>query len=230
MAAYGRVFPRLRDAAGDLWPAYTGHAFVRGLADGMLPGDAFLFYLRQDYVFLLHFARAWALAVTKADHVEEMRACAATVDALVNAEIALHVQTCAEAGLDEAALQATEEHPANLGYTRYVLDAGHTGDLCDLLAALAPCVLGYGEIGARLAAGGVAPGHPYAEWIGTYGGPAYQQVCHETGALLDTAFARRLGPDPANAPRWPALCQRFATATRLETGFWQMGLDGANAE
>jgi len=37
---------------------------------------------------------------------------------------------------------------------------------------------------------------------------------------------RRLGDKPAGSPRWPALCKRFITATRLEAGFWQMGLDG----
>ena len=28
------------------------------------------------------------------------------------------------------------------------------------------------------------------------------------------------------SPRWEALQQRFDMATRLEAGFWQMGLDG----
>ena len=105
----------------------------------------------QDYLFLIHFSRAWALAVTKAETVAEMRQCAATVNALVNDEIALHVETCAGEGLDEADLRGAEEAPETLAYTRYVLDAGHSGDFLDLMAALAPCVLGYGEIGARLA-------------------------------------------------------------------------------
>ena len=58
-----KVFAAWREAAGPAWPAYTGHAFVRGLGDGTLPREAFLHYLKQDYIFLFHFARAWALAV-----------------------------------------------------------------------------------------------------------------------------------------------------------------------
>lgn len=219
---YGVTFPRLRDAAGTVWQDYTHHAFVEGLRDGTLPRKAFLGYLVQDYVFLIHFARAWALAVTKADALEEMRACAATVDALVNHELSLHVKTCAEAGLSEANLYSAEEHPANLAYTRYVLDAGHSGNFLDLLAALAPCVMGYGEIGARL--GPVAEDHPYAGWINTYAGEAYQQVCRDAGALFDGAIARRLGAGAETTPGWGRLCQRFATATRLEVSFWDMGL------
>src|SRR6056297_4193461 len=128
---YGTTFPRLRDAAGTVWADYTRHAFVEGLREGTLPREAFLGYLVQDYIFLVHFARAWALAVTKAETIAEMRTCAATAKALIDEEMRLHVETCAAEGIDEAALQAAEERPANLAYTRYVLDAGHSGDIAD---------------------------------------------------------------------------------------------------
>lgn len=219
--SFGATFTAWRDMTPQ-WSAYAKHRFVRGLGDGSLPRAAFVHYLRQDYVFLIHFSRAWALAVTKADTVEEMRLAAGTVNGLINGEIALHIKTCAKAGIDEADLFATEERPENLAYTRYVLDAGHSGDLLDLLAALAPCVMGYGEIGAALAAS--SRSDTYAGWIATYAGDDYQQVCRDVGALLDGAVARRLGDDPQTSPRWAALHKRFATATRLEVGFWDMGL------
>ncbi|WP_428929015.1 TenA family protein [Marinibacterium sp. SX1] len=218
----GLVFPLWRAAAGPAWGAYTRHAFVRGLGDGSLPRAAFLHYLVQDYLFLVHFARAWALGVTKADTIDEMRACAATTRALIDDEMRLHVGICAEAGITEAQLATAEEHVGNLAYTRYVLDAGHAGDFADLLAALAPCVMGYGEIGARLAA--EAGDTPYRAWIDTYAGADYQAVCGEVAGLIDGAVARRLGADPVDHPRWPGLCRRFTTATRLEVGFWDMGL------
>jgi thiaminase/transcriptional activator TenA len=219
---YGNTFAAWRDNT-PVWLAYTRHAFVQGLGDGTLPHAAFLHYLKQDYVFLIHFSRAWALAITKADTVAEMRLAASTVNGLINEEIALHIKTCAEAGIDEATLFATQERQENLAYTRYVLDAGHSGDLLDLLAALAPCVMGYGEIGSHLAATKTSDTH--AEWINTYASADYQQVCHDVGLLIDGAVARRLGDDPKGSPRWTALQARFAMATQLEVGFWDMGLD-----
>ncbi|NNK79722.1 MAG: thiaminase II [Litoreibacter sp.] len=223
MSSYGSTFHLWRAAAEGPWQAYTEHEFVRGLQTGTLPRNNFLHYLEQDYIFLIHFSRAWALAVTKADTVEEMRHCAATLNALIDEEIRLHIETCAKEGLSEADLFTAAEAPENIAYTRYVLDAGHSGDFLDLLAALAPCVLGYGEIGARLAA--TAGETPYADWINVYSGAEYQQVCHEVGALIDAAVARRLGDNPQASPRWQALCARFETATRLEVGFWDMGLN-----
>ena len=218
---YGKTFAAWRDNT-PAWSAYTHHTFVQGLGDGSLPPEAFLHYLKQDYVFLIHFSRAWALAITKADTVEEMRLAADTVNGLINEEIALHIQTCAAAGIDEATLFATQERQENLAYTRYVLDAGHSGDLLDLLAALAPCVMGYGEIGRHLAA--VKTSDTYAEWINTYASEEYQQVCLNVGALIDSAVARRLGEVSMASPRWASLQSRFAMATNLEVGFWDMGL------
>jgi thiaminase/transcriptional activator TenA len=222
--SFGATFPLWREAAGDAWPDYTRHAFVEGMRDGTLPREAFMSYLVQDYLFLIHFSRAWALAVTKAETLEEMRACAATVHALLDEEMRLHVRTCAAEGISEAELSAAREAPQNLAYTRYVLDAGHSGDFLDLMAALAPCVLGYGEIGTRLAA--EAGKTPYADWIATYSGADYQRTCREVGALIDAAVARRLGAAPMSSPRWPRLCARFEMATRLEIDFWGMGLPG----
>ena len=219
---YGRAFELWRDSAPE-WPAYTRHAFVEGLRRGDLPRANFLHYLRQDYVFLIHFARAWALAAAKADTLAEMQAASSTVDALVHQEMPLHVKSCAREGIDPAALEATMEAPANLAYTRYVLESGYSGDFLDLMAALAPCVLGYGEIGARLS----GAGGPYAEWIATYGGADYQALCQDVGALIDGALAHRLGDDWHNLPRFARLSDRFAMATRLEVGFWDMGLAGA---
>lgn len=220
---YGRGFDLWRAAAGEAWRSYTHHAFVEGLADGRLPRAAYLHYLVQDYVFLIHFSRAWALAVVKAETREEMRIAAATVDALVNGEMQLHLTTCAAEGLSEEALFGATEAPANLAYTRYVLEAGYTGDFLDLMAALAPCVLGYGEIGARLCAE-AEPATPYGDWIGAYAGADYQEVCRKVGGLIDQGLERRLGTDFERTPRWPRLTERFVTATRLEIGFWDMGL------
>lgn len=221
MTAYGEVFGNWR-AAAPSWDAYTRHAFVQGLGDGTLPQASFLNYLVQDYVFLVHFSRAWALGVVKADTLDEMKTCAGTVDALVNHEMRLHVEVCAAAGISEAELEAADEAPENLAYTRYVLESGFSGDFLDLLAALAPCVMGYGEIGLRLARERTS--QTYAPWIETYAGQEYQEACIRVGEMIDRGVAARLGPDWANSPRMGRLQARFSRATMLEVGFWDMGL------
>ncbi len=219
---YGRAFPLWREAAAEAWYRYTHHPFVERLGDGSLSREAFLHYLRQDYVFLIHFSRAWALAAAKAETMEELQAAAATVHALVHVEMPLHINTCAAEGISQGELESTLERTENLAYTRFVLEAGYSGDFLDLMAALAPCVLGYGEIGLRLAASaGVTP---WRGWIDTYAGAEFQDACRTVGALIDHSLTRRLGEVWEQQPRWIRLCARFETATQLEIGFWDMGL------
>lgn len=218
---YGESFAAWRAAAGETWQAYSRHVFVEGLRSGTLPEAAFLNYLQQDYVFLIHFSRAWSLAVVKAGSLEEMKAASATVHALLHFEMDLHIRSCEAAGISREILEATREAPENLAYTRYVLEAGYSGDFLDLLAALAPCVLGYGEIGARLLR--ESGETRYRDWIETYGSAEYQQLCRDTGALIDQAVRSRLGGEAQNLPRWKDLERHFITATELEAGFWGLG-------
>jgi len=217
------LLERLKSAASADWAAYTDHAFVRALGDGSLAPACFRQYLVQDYLFLIQFARAHALAACKARTLADMRAAKDGLAAIVDVEMQLHLRLCERWGLSAADVEATPEHAATVAYTRWVLDIGMSGDLLDLQVALTPCTLGYAEIGRRLAPAGAAaldPAHPYREWIGEYAGEPFQAVAREAGAWLDD-LDRRYG-SPA---RFPELVAIFAKAARLEAGFWQMGLD-----
>lgn len=79
---YGRAFSLWRDAHPAPWDRYVRHEFVEQLRKGDLPRPAFLHYLRQDYVFLFHYSRAWALAAAKAENLNEMRSASATAHRL----------------------------------------------------------------------------------------------------------------------------------------------------
>ena len=221
---YGQAFALLKENANEAWRDYTRHDFVEGLKNGSLSKDNFLHYLKQDYIFLIHFSRAWGLAIAKSQSLDEMKAAATTVDALVNHEMALHVTICEAAGISESELLQTVEEAENMAYTRYVLEAGYSGDWLDLLAALLPCVLGYGEIGKRLKTEKTSD--TYQDWIKTYSDDEYQDVCHSVGKLFDEGLKNRLGDAYQQTPRWQALNQIFLDATRLEVGFWTMGMRG----
>jgi len=147
-----RFFERLKTAASAEWRAYTEHPFTNALADGSLAEAAFRHYLVQDYLFLIEFARAYALAVYKSPKLADMREAAAGLSAILDVEMNLHVKLCAGWGLSPGDLEQAPPAVEMLAYTRYVLDAGMRGDLLALKVALAPCVIGYAEIATRLAA------------------------------------------------------------------------------
>jgi thiaminase/transcriptional activator TenA len=218
------LFDRLVAAAGATWPSYMRHEFVLRLAKGDLPEAAFQHYLIQDYLFLLHFSRAWGLAIYKSDTLAEMRRAQNLVAATLDVEVGLHVEYCRGWGVDIAAMERAPEAMETIAYTRFVLDRGLAGDRLDLEIALAPCIVGYAEIAAERIADPATKldGNPYKSWLDMYAGPEYQALAEEAKAALDEQFARRGGEG-----RFPALTATFTAATRLEANFWQMGLDAA---
>jgi thiaminase/transcriptional activator TenA len=224
LAPAGSLFDRLRAANRPAWESYVAHDFVKQLGAGALPEPAFKFYLIQDYLFLIQFARAYALAAYKSDTLEDMRQAATSMRIILDDEMGLHVKFCAGWGLDLADMLKAPEAPQCMAYTRFVLEAGHAGDVLDLQVALAPCVVGYAEIANRLVADPATrlEGNPYRPWIEAYAGPDYQAVAAAAVAQLDSLYARRAGPG-----RDAALARLFGGATKLEADFWQMGLDAA---
>ena len=213
-------FERLKTAAPDEWRAYAEHPFTNGMADGSLPEAAFRHYLVQDYLFLIEFARAYALSVYKSPRLADMRESAAGLSAILDVEMGLHVKLCAGWGLSPRDLEQATPAAEMLAYTRYVLDAGMRGDLLALKVALAPCVIGYAEIATRLAAYSDAQvsTSPYRNWIAEYAGAAYQEVAAKARAHLD-----RLADRYATPAREAELAAIFREATRLEADFWEIG-------
>ncbi len=219
LAEADSLFARLRNACKAEWTAYVEHEFVRQMGAGTLREASFRHYMGQDYLFLMHFARAYALGVYKSDSLDDMRRMGEGMASILD-EMGLHVKYCQGWGLSPEDLERLPEAKATMAYTRFVLERGMAGDLLDLNVALAPCVIGYAEIGARLLAQ-VDPedAHPYDAWIREYGGAGYHQVARDAVETLDRLLVSRGGEG-----RMPGLIDTFRKATILEADFWHMGL------
>lgn len=213
----------LINACQEDWQGYVEHDFVQQLAKGSLAQPCFLHYLKQDFLFLKQYARAYALAIYKAKTLSDMRRALPSVHALLDSEIAHHVTYCENWGLTESDLENEPEDFGTVAYTRYVLDAGMTGDLVDLYAALAPCSIGYAVIGKALLGNSdtVLEGNPYRSWIELYGGEEFQ-----SGVTAGAEYFNQLLEEiDIYSERGQDLIHIFKTATRMEIAFWQQGLN-----
>jgi thiaminase/transcriptional activator TenA len=101
------------------------------------------------------------------------------------------------------------------------------GDRVDLFAALAPCAIGYAEIGTQLLNWPETKldGNPYQSWIQLYSGEEFQSGVRETIKRLDEMLAEI----PLDSQRGQRLCEIFKTATRMEVAFWQQGLNASDS-
>ncbi|CAE6434350.1 unnamed protein product [Rhizoctonia solani] len=223
-----------------LWRDYVEHPFVTQIAAGTLPAESFVHYLKQDYIYLKHYARAHGLLAAKSVTFSGAGA-AATIVLHIVRESQMHVDYCAKWGVTPKELESTPELPATAAYARYIMDVGYQGDDFMLIIAVASCLLGYAEVGKRLlAAGANTEGNPYkrwemrslansrvdtdscepARWIEDYGGVEFQEATRRGIDLME----QRAAHDPPSTSRFAQLQDVWERCVRLEIGFWDMGL------
>lgn len=200
-----------------LWHSFIHHPFVLALGDGSLPLESFKGYIVQDYLFLIHFSRAYALAAYKANNMADIESAIQTTTNILH-ETKLHVQYCASFGISLSEMKATPEHQACTAYTRFVLDLGNAQDRLALNASLAPCIMGYAAAARMLSARKETrrEGNPYWEWIRNYDGEDSRRAAGRCAGLLEDEM---LLQSPA---RIEELVGIFLHAIKMEMGFWEM--------
>jgi thiaminase/transcriptional activator TenA len=218
----------LINACHQEWHTYTQHEFIQHLAKGTLAPACYLHYLKQDFLFLKQYARAYALAIYKADSLADMRTALTSVTALLASEINHHLDYCSTWGVTESDLEAEDEDFGTVAYTRYVMDAGMKGNIVDLYVALAPCFIGYAEIGRNLAENACTErqGNPFESWIKLYSGAQFQQGVMQSAEHID----KLLADIDCQSQRGQDLIKIFRTAIQMEITFWQQALNAISQE
>jgi thiaminase/transcriptional activator TenA len=206
----------LYGAARPIWDAQLAHPFVRGIADGTLEEDRFKRWVRQDYRYLVEFARVFAWAAAKADRLEAMAWYASALDLTLNTEMALHRRYAERFGIGVEELQREPMWPTTRAYTDFLVRTAADGDLADLLAALLPCAWGYVYLGRRLAERRRPADQRYADWIDQYASAEFAQAAAWLRGELDRAA------ESASDDKRRRLTDLFILSSRYEWQFWQM--------
>ncbi|KAF3770281.1 hypothetical protein M406DRAFT_34975 [Cryphonectria parasitica EP155] len=206
-----------RPDVAPVWDRFVNHPFVMAMGNGSLPLESFKGYLMQDYLYLIHFARANALAAYKAKNMADIKA-ASEIVLHIERETSLHVTYCEGFGISLEEMGKTEEKMACTAYTRYVLDIGQSEDWLALQVALAPCLLGYGAV-AKMLHGDTRTkreGNRYWDWIENYIADDYVQAVKIGSDLLERHAVLQ------STLRVEELVKIFIHATKMEIGFWEM--------
>lgn len=180
--------------------------FIRGLADGSLDRDAFLFYLAQDAMYLREYSRVLAEASRIAPSPEEQAFWAESAHNSIVEELTLHESWLGGGAAAAHAPAARLQAEATTAYVDHLRSVAFGGDYTELVAALLPCFWLYSDLGARLLAGDFGaqtldPGHPYASWLATYGNPAFRDVTQKAVGFVGAAVARQDSQGRARARR-----------------------------
>ena len=215
---------RLLAATEDIWAEYHTHPFVRGIADGTLDEEKFRYYMVQDYLYLIDYAKVFAIGVAKARDPETMRLFASYVHQILDGEMDIHKGYMQRLGIP---LEEAERAPValdNLSYTSYMLRVAYDEGPAEIAAAILSCALSYEYIAKEIVARDpAAADHPfYGEWVRGYADPGYAA---SNQVLVD--LTERLTKDYSQA-QLEHLTEIFIACSRYEGAFWDMAWEMRN--
>ncbi|AEH37411.1 thiaminase II [Halopiger xanaduensis] len=206
---------RLLEEGEQLWEAQKDHPFVRELAAGTLAEEAFLHWVRQDYRYLLDYARVFAIAGTKARDEETMTHLLGVAHEILDFEMDLHREFAADYGVDPADLEAVEKAPTCVAYTNYLVRTAHEGSLAEIAAAIYPCGQGYLDVAEHMAEIATDDENPYQPFINKYTSDEFREAVDWMRAFVDRCGERYPGEHDA-------MREAFLTSAKLEHQFWEM--------
>ena len=160
----------LKERAKKVWEEGYNHPFVQELGMGTLPKEKFKFYLLQDYLYLIQYAKVFALGAVKSDTEELMTRFSEIQYFTLAKEMSLHREYMAGFGITQEEMLSVKPSLFNSAYTANMLAAGQTGGLAELLAAVFPCAWTYSDYAKRLKLqyADRLDSNFYKSWIDTY--------------------------------------------------------------
>ncbi|MED3878971.1 thiaminase II [Priestia megaterium] len=212
---------RLYEKLQPIWRQNHNHPFVQGMGDGTLEKEKFRFYMIQDYLYLIDYAKLFAIGAMKATDLQTMGKFAALLDSTLNEEMSLHREYAKKFEISEKELEKAQPSPTTLAYTHYMLHVGQSGTLAELVAALLPCMWSYWEIGKELSEKPGANNEFYREWIEMYSSEEFGELATWCINLFDA-----LTEDKSEA-ELEKLEEIFLNTTRFEYMFWDMAYSEA---
>jgi len=207
---------RVRRLADKPWRLQFEHPFVTGIGDGTLDLDTFTWYLAQDYVYLIDYARVFGYLAARAPELQSMKRFSELLASMLEGEMALHREITSEFGISQEQLEATRKAPTNQGYTDFLIRVAASGEFAEAVSALLPCMWVYSDLGNHLLNQGLPDEPHYAQWITLYASPEFVELTEWTKNLLDEYSAN------APAAIQKRIDDAFVTCTRYELAFWEM--------
>ncbi|RLV95995.1 AMP deaminase [Spathaspora sp. JA1] len=229
---YCKTHPKVKDN----WKKYINHPFVKILAENNLSFDKFLYFLKQDYHYLVNYAQMHGLAASTAPTYQQTHAQATIIGEIVT-EIEKHKQKlCKKYDIDyERDIDldlALTPGKACIEYCNFLLNIGKREDFLGIKVALAPCLHGYAEAGVygqqireNITGLGVLKDQDqsdiYQSWLDDYTSDWYTNAYNEGKKALDELIhSYQLNPK-----RIEELVDIFNQVTLLEVNFWNEVLE-----
>lgn len=201
-----------------IWDEYLKHPFIVEMGKGTLDKKKFRNYLVQDYLYLLDYAKVYAMGLIKSDDVNHMKFFKDSVNGIMEDESATHIAYLKELGEDIKTLQRHKIKLENENYTNFMKSVALTGDIQDLIIAVLPCAWSYYYIAKEMKEiyKDNLENNYYAAWIESYSCEEYR-MCAKENIDLANELCKNIDDNKKEK-----LKEIFIKGSLYEMEFWQM--------
>lgn len=189
--------------------AIRSHPFIVELIDGVLSRERFLFYMRQDSLYLAEYAKALSLTAGKMRLDNDVALVLHFAEQALLAERELHEYFFVEYQVTPGA----DKSPACFAYCSHLLERAALGTPAESVAALLPCFWIYREAGNHVRRMADSD-NPWYKWIESYSSEAYSILVDKAVDLTDR-LAANVGEEERQS-----MLDGFIASSRYEYGFW----------
>lgn len=201
----------------EIWKEYMEHPFIKELENGTLSIDKFKNYIIQDSLYLMDFARVYALGMYKSQTLKEIQNFYSILSFVNADETTTRIKYLNEWGISQEEIEKTEMKKANKDYTEFMVQIALNEKIPEILMATLPCMLSYNYIAeAMKKRTSEIEGTTYWDFIKDYSSESYKNCC-----IQWTRYADELC-EKLDETRKEKLINIFKEASVHEMNFWHM--------
>jgi thiaminase/transcriptional activator TenA len=212
------------------WNDLISHKFILEMADDSLPIEKFVFYLRQDRIFLKEFC-AFLLAAKQKSSDQKLGIWFENLYySTIDSEMQMQRELLLSLGISNIDNNATSTTaiaiaPATLDYISFLrqVSSSSTKNLEVIVSAMAPCPWSYLEIAQKLSKSDIKM-DVYCKWIQFYSSKESQQQIEELKNILSGLY------DQTDESTKRLMTRCFGVACKYEYNFWEMSYNNVEAK
>lgn len=199
------------------WDSLLNHKFIAEMGNNSLPLEKFIFYLKQDLIFLRGFCVFLLNAKQNAYHEPELKQ---WLDRLyhstVNYEMQMQKELLSSLGISMIDDYCVCAATATTNYICFLRNLSRVGSLEEILSAMAPCPWSYLEIAQKLSRNDNIKIESYRKWAQFYSSKESEQQVEEIRHILGKTYLC------AGKQVRKLMEKNFEAACKYEYEFWGM--------
>ena len=210
----------LKQSCIDTWNKILNHIFLIEISTNALPIDKFIFYLKQDLIFLIEFCNFLQAVKQKShDDVHIVELFDKLLCSTINFEMQMQNQILNSLGISPDSSLNSIPSTTTLSYTSYLRNVSLSSSAADnmgkIVSAMAPCPWTYFEIAEKLSRYNIE-NDTYRKWVQFYSSSESFMQVEDLKKILCALAKEASNKDKLVMKKY------FATACNYELLFWDM--------